>query len=176
MATTDTATSDRPAQTRAERQGQSPPYAAYAKIVGTFAGGLVAAGAVARLLDRDLDSSDALDFVILSAAAFKASRTVTRDKVTSFVREPFVQGEATEGDEEPIRDGGMQQAIGELVTCSRCVGTWAAAGLAATQIVTPRFGRLLTWSLGAAAANDFLQAAFVALTSKSNELEERVDD
>ncbi len=52
----------------------------------------------------------------------------------------------------------MEQAIGELVTCSRCAGTWVAAGLAATQILAPRFGRLLTWSLGAAAANDFLQA------------------
>jgi hypothetical protein len=30
---------------------------------------------------------------------------------------------------------------------------------------------LLTWSLGAAAANDFLQAGFAALTAKANELE-----
>jgi hypothetical protein len=65
----------------------------------------------------------------------------------------------------------MEQAIGELVTCSRCVGTWVAAGLAATQILAPRFGRLLTWSLGAAAANDFLQAGFSALTEKANQLE-----
>ena len=35
-----------------------------------------------------------------------------------------------------------------------------------------RFGRLLTWSLGAAAANDFLQAAFAALSSKANQLEQ----
>ena len=176
MAATDTAKSDRPVQTHAERQEHAPPYAAYAKIVGTFAGGLVAAGAVARMLDRDLESSNALDFVILSAASFKASRTVTRDKVASFMREPFVEGEATEGHEEPIQDGGMQQAIGELVTCTRCAGTWAAAGLASAQIIAPRFGRLLTWSLGAAAANDFLQAAFVALTTKSNEITDRVED
>ena len=65
----------------------------------------------------------------------------------------------------------MQQAIGELVTCTRCVGTWTAAGLASTQIVAPRFGRLLTWSLGAAAANDFLQAGFTALAGKANDLD-----
>ena len=64
----------------------------------------------------------------------------------------------------------MEQAIGELVTCSRCVGTWVAAGLAVTQVIAPRFGRLLTWSLGAAAANDFLQAGFTALAEKTNEL------
>jgi hypothetical protein len=66
----------------------------------------------------------------------------------------------------------MEQAIGELVTCSRCIGTWVAAGLAVTQIIAPRFGRLLTWSLGAAAANDFLQAGFSALTAKANQLEQ----
>ena len=152
-----------------------PPYASYAGIAGTFVAGLAAAGALARSLDRNPACNTTLDFVVLSAAAFKASRTLARDRVTSFVREPFVEGEATEGDEEPVRDGGMQQALGELVTCTRCVGTWAAAALASTQIVAPRFGRLLTWSLGAAAANDFLQAGFVALTSKSNELKERAD-
>ena len=68
-------------------------------------------------------------------------------------------------------EGGIEQAIGELVTCSRCAGAWVAAGLAATQIISPRFGRLLTWSLGSAAVNDFLQAGFTALTAKANELE-----
>jgi hypothetical protein len=72
-------------------------------------------------------------------------------------------------DEVPVRSGGMQQALGELVTCTRCVGTWTAAGLASTQIVAPRVGRLLTWSLGAAGANDFLQAGFTALKGKANE-------
>ena len=48
-------------------------------------------------------------------------------------------------------------------------------GLAGSLAVTPRFGRLLVWSLDAAAINDFLQAGFVALTEKANELEERAE-
>jgi hypothetical protein len=70
-----------------------------------------------------------------------------------------------------VQTGDMRQAIGELVTCSRCVGTWVAAGLASTQIIAPRFGRLLTWTLAAAGANDYLQAAFAALTAQANRLE-----
>ena len=58
----------------------------------------------------------------------------------------------------PVQTGGLDQAIGELVTCSRCVGTWAAAGLGVTQVLAPRFGRLLTLTLAAGAINDFLQA------------------
>lgn len=152
---------------------ERPPYSSYAAIAATFLGGLTAAGALERALGRNPRTFDALDLVTLAGATFKASRTISRDKVTSFLREPFVEGEAGEGDEQPTGEG-MQRAIGELVTCTRCVGTWVSAGLATAQIVAPRFGRLLTWSLAAAAANDFLQAAFVALDRKTEELADRV--
>jgi Protein of unknown function (DUF1360) len=151
---------------------QRPPYGAYAAIMGTFAGGLAVAGVLARAFDRNPGCQTPLDFVVLSAASFKASRTIARDEVTSFLRAPFVKGEAHSGEgEEPV-EGGLEQAIGELITCSRCAGTWAAASLAVTQILAPRFGRLLTWSLAAAGANDFLQAAFTALSEKANDLQE----
>jgi hypothetical protein len=146
---------------------RKPPYVAYAGIVGTFAGGLAAAGMLGRLLDRDPQCQTTLDLVVLSAASFKAARTLSHDEVTSFLRDPFVRGRAHEGGEEPVETGDLSQAIGELVTCSRCVGTWVAACLATTQVLAPRFGRLLTWSLAAAGANDFLQAGFAALTEKS---------
>jgi len=149
---------------------ERPPYEAYAAIAGSFAGLLAAAGAVSRLLDRDPQCQTPLDFAILALASFKAARTLAHDRVSAPMRAPFVEGEADAEDEVPVRTGDLQQAIGELVTCTRCVGTWAAAGLASAQIVAPRFGRLLTWSLGAAAANDFLQAGFTALTGKANEL------
>jgi hypothetical protein len=146
----------------------TPPYAAYATIMGTFAGGLAAAGALARLLDRDPRDHDALDLVVLGLATFKAARTISRDEVTSFLREPFVEGQAHEGGEEPVETGDMRQAIGELVTCSRCVGTWVAAGLGVSQVLAPRFGRLLTWTLAAGGANDWLQAGFATLTKNAN--------
>ena len=154
-------------------QTTSPPYGSYAAIMGAFAGGLAVAGALARVLGRDPRENTALDLVVLGAATFKASRTISRDEVTSFLREPFVEGEAHEGGEDPVATGDLRQAIGELVTCSRCIGTWVAAGLGTTQILAPRFGRILTWTLAAAGVNDWLQAGFAALTHKSNELERR---
>jgi hypothetical protein len=159
-----------------ERPTGQPPYEAYATITGVFVGALGVAGVAARLLDRNPACQTPLDLVVLSAASFKAARTLARDEVTSFLRDPFVKGEAHEGNEEPIESGDYRQAIGELVTCSRCGGTWAAAALATTQILAPRFGRLLTWSLAAAGANDFLQAGFAALTRKANEFERRLPD
>jgi hypothetical protein len=140
-------------------------------IMGAFAGALAAAGAAARTLGRDPRENTTLDLVVLGAATFKAARTIARDEVTSFIREPFVEGEAHEGGEDPVATGDVRQAVGELVTCSRCIGAWVAAGLATTQIFAPRFGRLLTWTLATAALNDWLQAGFAALTNKSNELD-----
>ena len=133
----------------------TPPYGAYAAIMAAFCGGLAGAGAIARALGRDPHEHSALDLATLALATFKAARTIARDPVASFIREPLVQ-ERHEGD--------LRQALAELVTCTRCTGTWVAAGLGASQIVAPRFGRLMTWTLGAAGLNDFLQAGFAALT------------
>jgi hypothetical protein len=124
--------------------------------MATFAGGLAGAGALARSLGRDPHEHTTLDLAALALATFKAARTIAQDPVTSFIREPLADDE---------HEGGFHQALGELVTCSRCVGTWVAAGLGATQIIAPRFGRVLTWTLGAAGINDFLQAGFAALTN-----------
>jgi hypothetical protein len=144
---------------------EKPPYASYAGIMGTFVGALGLTGWLARRAGRDPQCHTALDLTVLAVATFKAARTISHDEVTSFIREPFVRGHAHEGGEQP-KAGGMEQAIGELVTCSRCAGTWAAAGLTWTQVLAPRFGRILTWTLAAGGLNDFLQAGFAKLTEK----------
>ena len=153
-----------------------PPYATYATLVGVFGAGLTGVAGLATLLGRRPERLGPLDLAVLCAATFKASRTITSDEVMSFVRDPFVQGAAHEGKEEPVEDGGPRQALGELLTCTRCVGAWSAAGLVSAQTLAPRTARLLTWSLAASAANDFLQASFAALTAKSNELAQRIGD
>jgi uncharacterized protein DUF1360 len=138
--------------------GASAPYASYAAILAAF-GGLLAATAAADRARRDVRPLNALEVTLLAAASFKAARVISRERVGSVVREPFVEGEQPAG-------GGARRAFGELVTCTRCVGTWAAAGLVATDTAAPRFGRVLTLTLAAGAGNDFLQAAFAALCNR----------
>src|SRR4029450_11037110 len=71
-----------------------PPYEAYAAIMGVFAGLLGGAAIASRAFGRDPQRQTALDFAVLAAASFKAARTLSKDEVTSFLREPFVRGEA----------------------------------------------------------------------------------
>jgi Protein of unknown function (DUF1360) len=153
----------------------APPYGTYAVLVGAFSAGVAGVATLAGALGRRPEQLRPLDLLVLSAAKFKAARTIAHDEVTSFIREPFVQETAHEGGEHAIEDGGARQALGELLTCTRCVGMWTAGALGSLHVLAPRTGRMLTWSLAAAAANDFLQAGFSALTEKANELEERVE-
>ena len=139
-----------PAATLPEMPSRAP-YGAYAAILGSFAGSLAVVAAVERTLGRPPRSGGPLDLAVLCAATFKAARAISRERVGSVVREPFVEVEVDplvgEPAEERPAGQGLRRAVGELVTCTRCAGTWAAGGLITTQVIAPRFGRLLTWSL-----------------------------
>jgi hypothetical protein len=149
-----------------------PAAASYATIMSTFVGGIALTSLLGSRLGRRLLDRGPFDLAVLGLATFKAARTLAHDEVTSFIRGPFVVAEPGYPEhEEPVPDGSIRQAIGELVTCSRCIGTWIAAGIAAIDMLIPRFGRMLTWSLAVGGVNDWLQAGFTALTGAANKLE-----
>ncbi len=125
--------------------------------MATFVGGVALTGAAASKRSRHPHNQTWFELAVLGLATFKAARTLASDEVTSFIREPFVEGQAVGDENRPLQTGGFRQAAGELVTCSRCVGTWAAAGLVGLDVLAPRFGRMLTWSLATGGANDWLQ-------------------
>jgi hypothetical protein len=140
----------------------------YAAITGSYLGAVAVVAARARR--HALPRHTALDAAMLTLATFKAARTLARDNVTSFIREPFVETEADDlTSEHAVETGGPRQAIGELVTCTRCIGAWAAVGLVAAETVSPSFGRVLIRSLALGGANDWLQAGFAALTNKADQ-------
>ena len=146
-----------------------PPYVAYASLMATFLGAVTLVAVLGARRGRSPQAVRPFDLVVLGLATFKAARTLSRDEVTSFIREPFVEESAPADDETPVQTGGARQAIGELVTCSRC-GTWVAAGIAAIDTLMPRAGRLLSWCLAVGGLNDWLQAGFAALTASADRL------
>src|SRR3954454_951222 len=69
------------------------------------------------------------EVVPLGLATFALSKLVAKEKVDKCGREPCVEWRA---DGEPCPKGrGLRCAVGELVTCTRCVGTWSALALVA---------------------------------------------
>ena len=107
----------------------------------------------------------AWDALTMGMAAHKLSRLITKDRVTSFLRAPFVHYKERDGhgevSEEP-RGEGLRKAIGELLVCPYCVGQWVVAGLGVGMVAAPRFTRLVTFVYTAETISDFLQLAYVA--------------
>jgi hypothetical protein len=124
-----------------KNRDQDPPLAGYGALVGTF---LAAAGAAVAGLDRTgklPERVGAGDLALLGVATYSLSRTITRDRVTTFLRDPFVrvQGPAGRGEvESESRGSGLQRAIGDLVICPFCISQWIAAAGVIGLAVAPR--------------------------------------
>jgi hypothetical protein len=108
--------------------------------------------------------------VPIGLATFALAKLVAKEKVESWVREPFVE-ESPDGLRRPKGEG-LRYAVGELLTCTRCVGTWSALGLVALRVTRPREARVVNAVLGASALNDFGQVAFTLLCGRSNQAQE----
>jgi hypothetical protein len=106
------------------------------------------------------------EIVPLGVATFALSKLVAKEKVDKWVRDPFVE-ESPDGERRP-KGRGLRYAVGELLTCTRCVGTWSALGLVALRVTRPREARVVSAVLGASAVNDFTQAGFNWVCAKSN--------
>jgi hypothetical protein len=154
-----------------ETNGKPVEAVDYAKLNAAYA--VLFAGVLAAAHQRR-ESDDAIpvrELVPLGAATFALSKVIAREKIGSWMREPFV--EQTDGERRP-RGRRLRAAVGELVTCTRCVGAWSALGIVGLRVVEPRSGRIVANVLAASAANDWMQAGFKLLTSEVNKVEQRV--
>ena len=104
------------------------------------------------------------ELIPLAAATFALSKAVARERIGTWVREPFVDD--TEG--QRPKGSRIRRAVGELVTCTRCVGTWSALGVVSLRVLHPEAGRTLNAILASSAANDWMQAGFKLLTEQTN--------
>jgi hypothetical protein len=150
---------------RASSQDSSePPHAVdYGAINAAY--GLLLTGLVVAARHREEPGIDNSELLRITAATFALSKTVARERIGTWVREPFVdeqRGRRPQGRR-------LRYAIGELVTCTRCVGAWSSLALVGLRVASPAAGRTVTNVLAAAALNDFLQAGFRALCEQANQ-------
>ena len=108
-----------------------------------------------------------LELPPLGLATFALAKTVAREKIGTWVRDPFVE-ESSEHKPEGPRGQGLRHAVGELLTCPRCVGAWAALLVVGLRATSPGAGRLATAVLATSGINDFLQAGFRYATERAN--------
>jgi hypothetical protein len=136
----------------------------YAALNAVYAA-LLAGTVVATRERAGRDPVRAGELVPLGAATFAVSKVVAREKIGTWVRDPFVEDAVHGGQPRGRR---IERALGELVTCSRCVGAWSALGVVGLRVAAPRAGRVVAAVLATSAVNDFLQAGFAWLRDRAN--------
>jgi Protein of unknown function (DUF1360) len=148
----------------------------YAALVAVF-NGVLATSLLVRKCSREPlpERVEPKDIALFALATQKLSRVITKDKVTSAFRAPFteVEGKGGPGEiEERARGRGLRRAIGELLTCPFCLGTWIASGFIYGYIFTPRVTRALASIFAVSGLADFLQQLYVK-TQEMNEQNKR---
>lgn len=75
------------------------------------------------------------DIALLAIAAFRLTRLLVFDKITEFLRRPFLEevSEREENGEETVylvpKGKGFRKWMGELLNCYWCTGIWVSAFL-----------------------------------------------
>jgi hypothetical protein len=128
-------------------------------------GALVAAVLLAAREHGEEPISQA-EIVPLGMATFALSKMIAKEKVETWMREPFLE-ELPNGERQP-KGRRLRYAVGELLSCSRCVGAWSSLALVGLRLSRPREARVLTALLGTSALNDFLHAGFTHLCASGN--------
>jgi hypothetical protein len=132
----------------------------YATFNLTWAALLTAVAAVTRA-----EGPPTRELPLFGLASFTLTKSLSKEKVGIWVREPVVDAERRP------KGRGIRYVAGELVTCTRCLGTWSALGLVALRAARPREARLVAGVLATSAINDFLQAGFAWTTATASRSE-----
>lgn len=107
------------------------------------------------------------DLALLGLATYRGARIVAYDRVTEPIRAPVTETVPDEFDagENVVAEGtGVRKAIGELVSCPTCVGTWLAAGLVYGMRLAPGPTRLFAAILGVSGLAELFSVSAETLT------------
>lgn len=140
----------------------------YLLLEGLFFSGL--AGLVALTRRREGAGAPPIpveELPVLALATFALSDVVAKERISTWIREPFTKENSDHKPLQPEGEG-LRYAIGELLTCTRCVGTWSALALVSLRTGAPAAGRATSVVLALAGANDLMQSGFRLLAEKTN--------
>ena len=135
----------------------------YALISSVYGTALLGVAALAR---RTGHAPRGAEVVPLGTATFTFTRVLSEQKVEEWIRRPFID-ESGDGPREPRGDG-LRYAVGELLSCTRCTGSWVGLGLVGLHAASPSAARVVAAVGTVGAVNDAALAGFAWLTGRAN--------
>jgi hypothetical protein len=131
------------------------PYGYYALLIALYNALFAGFVLLYRRWKHPLEQITGLDLVMLCLATLRMAKLVSEDEITAVVREPVITIE--NGQKRP-RGHGLRQALGKLVLCPTCTGTWVAAVLTYALHLSPRLTRPFLAIMTASGASQFSDA------------------
>lgn len=93
---------------------------------------------VYRRSKAPLERITPFDLVLLGLGTLRMAKLVSEDEVTTVLRRPVIE---VEGEERHPRGHGLRWAVGKLLLCPTCTGTWIAAALTYALHLAPTYTR-----------------------------------
>jgi hypothetical protein len=142
-------------------------YAALSAAYGTF---LTAIAIRAHRSGGRLESPQTAELLWGGLATFALTQALVHDKIEVWLRSPFLTetGSSQQDADHHPRGSGIRFALGELLSCSRCSGAWAALALTGLQTVSPAAAQVATRTLALAGLNDLLESGFAWARASAN--------
>jgi hypothetical protein len=141
--------------------------ASYATLSGIFLS-LFAAFVTREQQQREHTHVRPFDLAMLGMATYRLGRLLAYDKITETYRKPFTRTiPDSSGMGKTVvakrNTNGIIRAIGELVSCPVCAGTWIAAGLTYSLHQAPRPTRIFLTMMSTVGIAELLNAATEAM-------------
>jgi hypothetical protein len=147
---------------------EARPLRAYSLITLVYLSVFVGIASMVRRSKEAEKSVSGSDIFLLGLATYRLSRLISYDRVTQYLRLPFIEldkgGEQIEGTQEEPKGKGLRLAVGQLLTCAYCSSIWAGTFNSALFLLFPKVGRLFLLSLASSGLAEILDPIFPLLS------------
>jgi hypothetical protein len=141
-----------------DRDAKREQHLTYSAASGLFLGIYAVYSTVTRRRRTDLKP---FDLALLGLSSIRLGRMVSYDLVLEPLRAPFtetVPDPTGAGDTVVPKGSGWRRAVGNLICCPICAGTWIAAALVYGLELAPRPTRLMLSMMSAIGLGEILNA------------------
>ena len=156
------------AEQRLKREtAETRPYPYYALFIALYNALFGIFLLLYRRSRHPLEQITPLDLTMLGLSTLRLSKAISEDEVSAVLRKPLVD---EEGGERRPQGQGFRYALGKLVLCPTCTGTWIAAVLGYALHLSPRYIRPFLVASSASGISQFADALLSLVYTDRNVL------
>jgi hypothetical protein len=116
-----------------------------------------------------------MTYIMLILASYRLTHLIVFDKITEFIRKPFMKKIEVKTDEGTKMKEVPKSLFGYLLKCYWCAGVWSAIFLGGFYLLLPKYAIILIFILSIAGAQAIIES-FVGVNIKKVDYYAKKDD